>query len=155
MQSIYASTTPLPSIPEYNRGDWKVHAMELRVKAISTLKDGSAITDDGKIVVSEMINDGGKDTPLKLLSQALASCETIMFNMIAEKIGAKPRKLEVVVEMGFQVGYGLRKAIVTYRIDGLDETTASRIVEMVKRNCPVYRTLARTGATIEDKVVTI
>ncbi|MCE4621945.1 MAG: OsmC family protein [Desulfurococcales archaeon] len=131
-----------------------MQAMEFKVRSKTTLKDGSAVSDDGKLIVSEMVNDGTHDTPLKLLSLSLASCETIMFNMIAEKIGVKPKKLEVDVEMEFQVGYGLRRAIVTYKVDGLDETTANRIVEMVKRNCPVYRTLARTGAIIEDKIVT-
>lgn len=153
MQSIYASTTPPPSNLEYKRGERRVQAMEFSVKAKSTLRNGSALTDDGKIVVSEMINDGSKDTPLKLLSQALASCETIMFNMIAEKMNAIPSKLIVEVEMEFKVGYGLSKAIVTYKVEGLDEATANRIIEMVKRNCPVYRTLARTGAAIEDRLI--
>jgi len=132
-----------------------MQAMEFKVRAKTSLKDGSAVSDDGKEIVSEMVNDGKHDTPLKLLSLSLASCETIMFNMIAEKIGVKPKNLEVDVEMEFQVGYGLRKAIITYKVEGLDETTANRIVEMVKRNCPVYRTLARTGATIEDKIVAL
>lgn len=132
-----------------------MQAMEFVVRSKSILRDGSALTDDGKLIVSEMARGVAGDTPLKLLSQSLASCETIMFNMVAEKLNAVPSRLEADVEMEFQIGYGLKKAIVTYYVGGIDEKTAKRIVEMVKSNCPVYRTLSRTGATIEDRIIIV
>ncbi len=101
-------------------------------------------------VFSEM--EEGDPNPLSLISAALSSCEAIMFDMIASKLEAKYKGVTVEAEMEFELGVGVKSARVVYTVEGLDEKTARRIVELVKRYCPVYKTLERAGAKLVDEV---
>ncbi len=101
-------------------------------------------------VFSEM--EEGDPNPLSLISAALSSCEAIMFDMIASKLEAKYKGVTVEAEMEFELGVGVKSARIVYIVEGMDERTARRIVELVKRYCPVYKTLERAGAKLVDEV---
>lgn len=94
----------------------------------------------------------GDPNPLSLVSTALSACEAIMFDMIASKLKASYEGVTVEAELEFELGSGVRSARIVYTIKGMDEASARRVVELVKRYCPVYRTLERAGAVLVDEV---
>lgn len=103
-------------------------------------------------VYSEL--EGRDPSPLSLVAVALASCEALMFDMIAARLGAGYESVEVEAVIDFDVGYGAREARVVYRVRGLDRATAERVVGLVKRFCPIYRTFERAGVRLEEAVET-
>ena len=126
------------------------------IKVEAKLTRGEVLVEPmGVRVKPETIASEGDATPLNMLAAGLASCEALMFSMIAEKMDVKPTLLEVIVDAGFEIGYGMTKARIEYRVSGLDEGVAEKIAGMVKEYCPVYRTLERAGVELEDKVTVI
>ncbi len=127
------------------------------VKAKASLKAGTGTVnvDAGgyRVVVRSELEDNGP-SPLALLASALASCEALMFEMIAGSLGVEFDSLNVEVEMSFEVGYGLRWARITYNVEGCSREEAERIARLVARLCPVYRTMERSGARIVEDVKT-
>ena len=110
----------------------------------------------GPIHVEEPPEVGGSGkapSPLDLAAASLASCEAFMFSMIAGKLGIKFSGVEVEAELDFGLGEGLRRARLIFRVKGGSREDAERVVELVRKLCPIYTTIARSGAQVEDEII--
>jgi putative redox protein len=111
----------------------------------------------GRLGVGEPPEVGGREdlpSPLDLLAASLASCEAFMARMIASKLGVALEEVEVEVEARFELGRGLTEAKIKYKLKGAPRGEAEKIVELVKTYCPIYTTLAKSGAKLEEELTT-
>ena len=111
---------------------------------------------DVEYEITELPEHGGKGdrlTPLEAFLAGLASCEAIMFRMIQSQIAPdhKPR-VEVEARGEFEMGKGITRLQITYRVEGMPPEEARRIIELVKSSCPVYNTLKKALSEIEEKI---
>lgn len=127
----------------------------LRASASSTSSTGSFEAEvrarNSKIVVRSEVKGDGGPSPLDLIAAGLASCEALMAVMVAEKLGIKA-EVRVDAELDFEIGRGLVYGKVVYRFRGVDREIAEKIVDLVKKNCPVYTTLSKS-VDIKDEVI--
>lgn len=127
----------------------------LRTSASSTSTTGSlkaeVVAGNSKLVVRSEIAEGEGPSPLDLIAAGLASCEALMAVMVAEKLGVKA-EVSVDAELDFEISRGLINGKIIYKFRGVARETAERIVDLVKKNCPVYATLSKS-ADIKDEVI--
>lgn len=137
---------------------------EVRIPPINvtaTTKPGDPYTlvraRDVEYQVTELPEHGGRGdrlTPLEAFLAGLASCEAIMFRMIQSQIAPQYTPTITVEAAGqFEMGKGLKSLSIVYKVKGIPEDEARRIIELVKNSCPVYNTLRKALETVEEHLV--
>jgi len=123
----------------------------VRVEASAWDTRSVARARDVEVIVTEPMEPGEGVSPLELFLMGLASCEASMFRIIAGRMGIAFESVRVLVEGEFGLGEGLRRLKIIYLIKG--GMDYSRVVEQVRRLCPVYNTLNKAGVSIEESIV--
>ena len=123
------------------------------VRVEASIHDSQSVARAGsvEVTVTEPMEPGEGVSPLELFLMGLASCEASMFRIIAGRMGIGFESVRVVVEGEFSLGEGLRRLKITYIVGG--GVDYSRVIEQVRRLCPVYNTLRKAGVNIEEEVV--
>ncbi|MCE4601720.1 MAG: OsmC family protein [Desulfurococcales archaeon] len=116
--------------------------------------EGVARARSLEVTVSEPPEVGGTGrgfTPLELFLLGLASCEVSMFRMIANRMGVQYGRVTVRVRGVFEIGVGLKEVAIRYVVEGAGPGV-DRVVENVRKMCPVYNTLRRAGVVIREEI---
>ncbi len=136
---------------------------EIRIPPISVY----VILDNGLVKVrarnietfiDELPEHGGRGehvTPLESFLAGIASCEIYMYKMILEKMGYKPRALEVKCNGKFELGEGLQSLGIEVRVAGVDRDVAEQAWELVRKYCPLYATIRRAGVEVKERLEVI
>ncbi|MEB3860812.1 MAG: OsmC family protein [Desulfurococcales archaeon] len=117
--------------------------------------EGVARARSLEVTVSEPPEVGGTGrglTPLELFLLGLAACEVSMFRMIAQRMRVEYGRVTVRVRGIFEVGVGLREVAIRYVVEDAGPGV-ERVIEGVRKMCPVYNTLKRAGVVITEEVV--
>ncbi len=131
--------------------------MDVSVVARPRGADVVVSTGSGKEILTseppEMGGTGQGPTPLEVFAAGLAACEAAMFQLVAQRAGARLEHVEVAVEADFGFGDGLRSMRITYRVRGPSREEAERLLRYVQRLCPLYNTVSKSGARVEEELV--
>jgi putative redox protein len=111
-----------------------------------------------RLVADEPVDDGGKDAgprPTELLAASLASCAAVTMVMYADRKGWELGQIEVEADYEQPGPGGPASFRVEIRVPAeLSDEQRERLL-VIAGKCPVHRTLASDGVTVEDDLKTI